>query len=300
MKDIRFLVYYYSIMDLLNLRILQGLVLDPHVSRVASRFHLTQSALSKRLQHLEADLGIKLFDRRGPRGLEATPAAKEIARLSDQVLTAWDSGMNRVRRHQDEPVHFGIVGPQIFMREIVLPWWTKAGSKFPELSLEVHISALSKVSFELVQAGMDVGILEHKEDLEDFICKPVFAETWGVVANIRAKVDLDDAETLKKLQWSALSAQSNPVDEWLVRRQKMPPPFYRLYWNDLTAVVNWVAETPRAASVLPLHACQAAVEQKRVQFISLGKDSKRVLYLAYRQNHPHRKFIQELLKIGEE
>ncbi len=190
-------------MELSNLRILQGLIQDPHLSRVAQRFRLTQSALSKRLQGLESELGFKLFDRRGPRGLEATPAALEIARLSEQVLTAWDSGLNRVKRHQDEPVHFGIVGPQIFMREIVLPWWTKTSTQFPELSLEVQISALSRVSFELVQAGMDVGILEHREDLEDFICKPIFSETWGIVAHSKATVDLERDETLKKLQWTS-------------------------------------------------------------------------------------------------
>ena len=203
-----------------------------------------------------------------------------------------------MKRHQDEPVHFGIVGPQIFMREIVLPWWTQTAKRFPELSLEVQISGLSRVSFELVQAGMDVGILEHREDLEDFICKPIFSETWGIVAHPKASFDLEREETLKKLQWCTLSSNTNPVEEWLVKRQKMPPPVYRLYWNDLTALVNFVAETPLAATVLPLHACQALLEQKRVKFVSLGRDSKRVLYLAYRQNHPHKNFIQELLKLG--
>ena len=285
-------------MELLDLKIIQALIQDPHLTRVAHRFGLGQSALSKRLQNLEENLGIRLFDRRGPRGLSPTPVAAEVSQLSEQVLTAWESGLQRARRHLDAPAHFGIVGPQIFMREVILPWWTRVSSEFPELSLEVHISALSRVSFDLVQAGMDVGILEHKEELEDFICKPIFTETWGIVAHPRAKVDLHSEESLKKLTWGALSTQHNPVEEWLVRRQKMPPPFYRLYWNDLTAMVNWVGETPGAATVLPLHACQSAIEQDRVQFISLGKDSKRVLYLAYRQNHPHRKIIQNLLGAG--
>lgn len=282
-------------MELLSLRILQTLVQDPHLSRVAVRFRLTQSALSKRLQNLEAELGVKLFERRGPRGLESTSAAREIAGLADQVITAWDAGLYRVKRHQDEPAHFAIVGPEIFMREVLLPWWTRTSPDHPDMSLEVHISAMSKISFGLVQAGMDVGILEHKEELEDFICKPIFSETWGIVTHARSKVSLDEPDTLKKLSWATVSPQNNPVDDWLVRRQKIAPPIYRLYWNDLTALVNWVAETPRGATVLPLHACQSLVDQKRVNFTSLGRDSKRVLYLAYRQNHPHRKFIQEIL-----
>ena len=286
-------------MELLNLRILQSLVNDPHLTRVAQRFHLTQSALSKRLQNFETELDLKLFERRGPRGLTPTPAALEIAALSEQILLSWDSGLQKAKRHQDEPTHFGMVGPQIFMREIILPWWNKASPHHPELSLEVHVSALTKVSFELVQAGMDAGILEHKEELEDYICKPIFTETWGVVSHPKANVNLYELESLKNLHWGTLSSQNNPVDEWLVRRQKMLPPIYRIYWNDLTALVNWVAHTPKAATVLPLHACQSFLNEKRVNFESLGKDSKRVLYLAYKRNHPHKKFIQELLKIAD-
>lgn len=299
-------------MDLFNLQLLESLIQDPHLSRVAARFHMTQSALSKRVQTMEEQLGFRLFDRRGPRGLEPTPAAREIAKVSEQVLTSWNSGLARAKRHQDEPTHFGVVGPQIFMREIILPWWNQACERFPELTLEAHISPLSKVSFELVQAGMDVGILEHKEDLEDFICKPVFYENWGIVVHTdlnlgfsrtemkEKEFDVDklDESILKKLQWGTLAQTVNPVDEWLVKRQKMPPPIYRMYWNDFTALLNWVMETPNAATVLPSHACRRAVKEKRVQFISLGKDSRRVLYMAYRQNHPHKKLIQEFMKIG--
>lgn len=285
-------------MELFDLQVIQALIQDPHLSRVAQRFRLSQSALSKRLQNLEQTLGFQLFERRGPRGLAPTASAHEMAQLSEQVLTAWESGLQKVKRHQDQPTHFGIVGPQIFMREIVLPWWNRVSTGYPDLSLEVHISQLSRVSFELVQAGMDVGILEHKEELEDFICKPIFTETWGIVAHPKAKMNLDEEGTLKKLIWGTLSPQNNPVEEWLVRRQKMPPPVYRMYWNDLTALVDWVSETPGSATVLPLHACQSAIEADRVQFLSLGKDSKHTLYLAYRQNHPHRKIIQNLLSAG--
>lgn len=287
-------------MELNNLQIIEALVQDPHLSRVAVRFRLTQGALSKRLQNMEEELSIKLFDRRGPRGLEPTAAAREMALLSSQVLTTWNSGLQKLKRHLDEPTHFGMVGPQIFMREIILPWWNQLAPRYPDLTLETHVSALSRVSFELVQAGMDVGILEHKEELVDYICKPIFTETWGIVAHPKAQVELEKPESLQRLIWGSLSPQNNPVDEWLVRRQIMSPPVYRMYWNDLTALVNWVMETPGSATVLPLHACQWGLKRGRVQFNSLGKDSKRILYLAYRRNHPNQKLIRELLSLKTE
>jgi DNA-binding transcriptional LysR family regulator len=286
-------------LKLADLHLVDALAQDPHLSRVASRFRLTQGALSKRLQNLESDLGINLFDRRGPRGLEPTPAARELAGLAQQVLTTWNAGLQKLKQHLDEPTHFGIVGPQIFMREIILPWWNATAGQYPDLTLEAHVSALSRVSFELVQAGMDVGILEHKEDLIDYICKPIFTETWGIVAHPQAKFSIDESESLSRLRWGTISPQHNTVEEWLVRRQRMSPPVYRVYWNDLSALVNWAAETPGAATVLPLHACRAALHDRRVQFKSLGKDSKRVLYLAYRRENPHMPLIRELLKFYE-
>ena len=56
-------------MELFDLEIIQALIQDPHISRVAQRYHLSQSALSKRLQNLEEKIGLKLFERKGPRGL---------------------------------------------------------------------------------------------------------------------------------------------------------------------------------------------------------------------------------------
>lgn len=286
-------------MEFQNLALVEALVQDPHLSRVAARFHLSQSALSKRLQTLEGELGLTLFDRRGPRGLEPTPAAREMAGLAQQVLTTWNAGLQKLKQHLDEPTHFGIVGPQIFMREIILPWWNTVSSKYPDLTLEAHVSALSKVSFDLVQAGMDVGILEHKEELVDYICKPVFYESWGIVSHPGLKLDLEKPDSLKTARWGTLSPQHNTVEEWLVRRQKMPPPVYRVYWNDLSALVQWVTETPGSATVLPLHACRAALDENRVRFESLGRDSRRVLYLAYRRANPHMKLIRELLQFYE-
>jgi DNA-binding transcriptional LysR family regulator len=260
---------------------------------------MTQSALSKRLQSLESELGVKLFDRRGPRGLEATPAARELARLSEQVLLSWDSGIRKLRRHQEEPEHFGIVGPQIFMREVLLPWWTRKQEEHPELCLETHISALSRVSFELVQAGLDAGVLEHREELGDFICKPLFTERWGLVTHASHRIDPGKRSELARLSWCTLSSQTNPVEEWLVKRQRMAPPVYRLYWNDLTALAQQVASCPGFGTVLPLHACKTLVDSGQVHFVPLGKDSERTLYLAWRRNHPHKTFIQELLKLGD-
>lgn len=281
-------------MELDYLRVIRALVADPNLTRAAERLHLTQSALSKRVQAIEEELGTQLFERRGPRGLHPLPQALELSALAEKILSSWDTGLKRVQNLADEPEHFVLVGPQLFLRDIVLPWWNALAPQFPALQLEIRVSPLARVSLETIQAGADAGILEHKEELSDYICKPIYTEQWGIVRHPAVRHD-----DLKKYIWGTSESQDNPVNTWLVRRQKMPPPTFRLFWQDLTALAIWVSEQPGAASVLPWHTVAWLAKRDRVVFEPLGKDASSTLYLAYQKKNPHRRFLKELTRISE-
>ena len=282
-------------MEINALRVIQVLVMDPNLTRAADRLHLTQSALSKRVHAIEEELGTLLFERRGPRGLKPLPQAIELATLAEKLITTWETGVRRIQNVAGEPEHFVLIGPQLFLREKVLPWWNRVSADFPTLLLEARVSPLSKVSLETVQAGADAGILEHREELADYVCKPIYTERWGIVRHPAQKMS-----DLRKYKWGTLATHENPVDTWLVRRQKMPPPAYRIYWQDLTAVGVWVSETPGAATVLPWHAVGWLARSGKVVFEPLGQDSTTTLYLAYQKTSPHRRFLKALTHMEEE
>lgn len=280
-------------MDLNHLDIIRNLVADPHLTRAAERLHVTQSALSKRVRAIEGELGYPLFERRGPRGLQALPQAHELAQLAEKVLGVWTSGIKRIGRAAEEPEHFVVVGPQLFLREIVLPWWNRTAHCFPSVQIEARVSPLSRVSLEAIHAGADAAIIEHKEELADYVCKPLYTERWGIVRHPQSRQD-----ELRRHRWGTYSLTTNPVDTWLVQRQKLPPPRYHFYWQDLTAIAIWVAETPDAASVLPWHAVAWLAKRGRLSFEPLGPDATTRLYLAYSKNHPHRALLRSLGQIG--
>lgn len=279
-------------MELTSLTLIQALVADPNLTRTAERLHLTQSALSKRVQNIEEEIGVLLFERRGPRGLRPLPQAFELAQLAERVGTAWESGIRRIQRSPTEPRHFVLVGPELFMREIILPWWNKTSHFFPELDLEVQVPPLERVSLETIRASADAGILEHQEELADYVCKHIYTEEWGIVRNPSLKHG-----NLSKYVWGTHSTQQNPVDTWLVQRQKMATPSYRFYWQDLTAVAIWVSQTPEAASVLPHHAVRWLEKAGRITFEPLGAEAASSLYLAYPKKNSHKSFIRELLQL---
>jgi DNA-binding transcriptional LysR family regulator len=283
-------------MDIQALRLIQLLVADSNLSRAAERLHMTQSALSKRVHAIEAEVGFALFERRGPRGLKPLPQAMELARLSERVGLAWESGVRRIQRETGEPEHFVIIGPQLFLREIVLPWWAKHERQFPQLQLEVQVSSLDRVSVETLQTGADAAILERREELPDHVCKPLYTERWGIVRHM----GLDPEADMNTYTWGTYSNRRNPVDTWLVQRQRISPPKYRFYWQDLTAIAIWVAETPGAASVLPWHTVAWLHKRNRISFEPLGTEATTRLYLAYPRETAHKKLIRALSSISSE
>lgn len=254
---------------------------------------MTQSALSKRVQAMEKEVGCVLFERRGPRGLRPLPQAIELSQLAERMISTWDVGVKRIQRSAAEPEHFVLVGPQLFLREIVLPWWQKASQDFPALRLEVQVSRLASVSIEMIQAGADAGILEHQKELPDYVCKPIYTEHWGVVKHPSIRHG-----DMNKYIWGTYSARDNPVESLLVKRQKISPPSYRFYWEDLTAIGVWVSETLGAASVLPWHSVAWLAKRGKLQFEPLGSEYTTKLYLAYAKSSPHKRLLKALTQVS--
>lgn len=81
-------------------------------SRAAATLHLSQSALSRSIQAIEADLGVTLFER-SPSGVRTTPSGALFVRQATALIAATEDlegTMRRLQRIQGEQVNFGL-GP---------------------------------------------------------------------------------------------------------------------------------------------------------------------------------------------
>jgi DNA-binding transcriptional LysR family regulator len=123
----------------------------------ADRLSMTQSALSKRVQELEAEVGVQLFDRSGPRaritevGQEVFAKAEQILRLRDELLMS-AGGPRRVKG----ACRFGI-------SELMAMQWlpqlvSRVRSEYPDVIVEPHVALTQELLDDVVQGDSDFAI----------------------------------------------------------------------------------------------------------------------------------------------
>ncbi|MCB1804904.1 MAG: LysR family transcriptional regulator, partial [Candidatus Competibacteraceae bacterium] len=85
-------------MDLLLLRSLLAVADTGAITEAANRIGISQSALSRRLQQLEAYLGAEMFVR-GRKGVELTPLGRLVEAEARVLVSRYDNLRQQVRAH---------------------------------------------------------------------------------------------------------------------------------------------------------------------------------------------------------
>jgi DNA-binding transcriptional LysR family regulator len=98
-------------MELRHLRYFVAVGDEQHYGRAAKQLHVAQPALSRQIQDLEEEMGVKLFDRLG-RGVKISTAGKsflEDARRILQQVTEATAQAKRVASGQSGTLRVGFV-----------------------------------------------------------------------------------------------------------------------------------------------------------------------------------------------
>ena len=98
-------------MELRHLRYFVAVGDEQHYGRAAKQLHVAQPALSRQIQDLEEEIGVKLFDRLG-RGVKISTAGKsflEDARRILQQVTEATARVKRVASGQSGTLRVGFV-----------------------------------------------------------------------------------------------------------------------------------------------------------------------------------------------
>ena len=132
-------------MDLPQLRAFIAIADAGGVTRAAERLNLSQPAVSRQIQTLEAELGLALFTREGRR-MRLTSEGEDLLRRSRLILAEANALQERARALQSGETGILRIGTTPPMIEAVLSGFLR-GYRTRHPGVDVHIEAMSNNSW---------------------------------------------------------------------------------------------------------------------------------------------------------
>lgn len=208
-------------MELRQLRYFLMLANELHFKRAADKLFIVQPALTKQIQDLEAELGIKLFDR-NKRNVKLSVAGEFFRNEVSKVFESLEKAKNEVKQvelGQKGEVKIGYVGSCIhtFLPNLL----AKLHETFPEI--HTYLSEMTSASQLLaIQKGeLDIAFLRNPPTNKRFHQQLVFQENFALVlpknhclneTNFKSMAQVanekfilptkSDGEIYHQLQWS--------------------------------------------------------------------------------------------------
>jgi DNA-binding transcriptional LysR family regulator len=186
-------------MDLRRLEIFAKVAELGSFSRAAEALFLTQPTISEHVRSLEDELGVQLLDRLG-RGATPTRAGQLLLGYARRMLALSREAHQALERFQGRMSGELVVGGSTIPGEYVLPALIgQFKSKYPDISISLHIGSSRQVSDWVEEGRVEVGVvgarpaartLEAKELMPDELVVVVAATHPWATRRVTTLADL--------------------------------------------------------------------------------------------------------------
>ncbi|MGW1835666.1 LysR family transcriptional regulator [Streptomyces sp. NPDC002067] len=176
-------------LELRHLRAFTALADHGSYTRAAAASHLTQPALSRTIQQLEAALDVRLVDR-SSRHTALTPAGRDFLGHARRVLGDLDRAVREMRAHRTLRLGFSWLLPD--------PWAQRALARFERATdAEVTLVRVDNPAAALASATVDIAVFRGHTAPAGAVVHPLFDEER--IAAVAASSFLADRESI---DWS--------------------------------------------------------------------------------------------------
>ncbi|MFF5594943.1 LysR family transcriptional regulator [Streptomyces althioticus] len=154
---------------------------ESHFGRAAARLGMAQPPLSQRVQRLERELGVRLFERTS-RQVRITEAGTLLLAEAREVLSRTESFLAAARRVRDgETGLLRAALPPDLSGETVAALLADFGGRHAGLELELHELSTAQQLDRLAAHDLDVGVVHHPCDVTGLELGPVLRREMGVL-----------------------------------------------------------------------------------------------------------------------
>lgn len=180
------------------------------VTLAATRVYISQPALSRQIQLLEAELGVKLMERVA-RGIVLTEAGELLRQRASILIKDAILLKEEIGAHANEPSGTVGLGVPSALRTILTS--RIAGTyaiSYPNALLKIRES-MSRVVREMVTSGeTDVAIFSTEEPRKLLRCEPLLSEQLVAIGPLEARLSMRHAMSIEMLCKHPLILTSYP------------------------------------------------------------------------------------------
>jgi DNA-binding transcriptional LysR family regulator len=237
--------------DIYELHLFQLVAQHRSFTKAAEVAGLTQSAVTRQVQGMEASLGLELFERT-TRSVQLTPAGRALAQQSARLLGDIDQMLRSLREEFAGAKKEIRVGVSRSVGLAYLPGFFHANlRRLPQVGYSVSYQPSPEILSALETNDLDVGVLCPPHRLPRTIrVTHRFNDAFTLIASPDAAMEYDAVGTrraariawLNRQNWLLLDEQANTgrrLQSWLTRQGCRAQPGMRLPGFDL--IINLVA-----------------------------------------------------------
>lgn len=196
-------------LDLVSLRYFVAIATQKSFRKAATELHISQPALSRRVQMLEDALGVPLLMRHG-RGVTPTAAGEILRRRAEAMLRLESEIQSDVRSTSTRPIgHLRVAATPSCGRLLVAGIVNRFLEGFPEITWSLTEGFSDEVQRKLLDDGVDVGLMTQGSDHPDLIYQSLYEEKLCLIHSARSLPPIPGPVTVEQV--SALPIMTAPV-----------------------------------------------------------------------------------------
>jgi LysR family nitrogen assimilation transcriptional regulator len=267
-----------------------------NITRASAELGIVQSALSRKLQAIEQELGAALFVRL-PRGIQLTPAGQQFLGRARRILREVDAARSEVGDHAavEGAVTLGL-SPTL--APIIAPGCLQQVQReFPDIRLKV-VEGFSSVMLEPLLSGrIDVAVLTNPPRVAGLRLEPAVAEEVVVVTapGMRGVQPFYTLEELCRTPLLVTSGFRAVVDDQLRKLGKQLAPGTEI---DSVEAIRRIVAKGQGVTVMPVSTFQDDIRAGRLDAFHIADASlHRMLVIATPPENRTTPAMQKIIEV---
>lgn len=200
--------------------VLQILYREKNITKTAKDLHLSQPALTNRIQQLENEFGVKIVNR-GRRGVQFTPQGEYLAKSAHKMLLNIQEIRENVLNMENNIAGTLRLGVSNFFTDYMLPDLLKTfKEQYPNIEFKVTTNFSSHIAQLIFNQDVHIGIVRG-----DYSWKEqkqlLFEETICIAS--KEKIDIDKLPYLPRIDYHTDPPFRHSINNWWSEHFTQPP-----------------------------------------------------------------------------